>query len=335
MEIYLTVTKGRRLTGKFHFWQNSNFMRNFRKCENIDFCLHFSIFKIFFFFHSVKFFFSPPYPHHHLLSTFPPYACQGTYNVQIFFSKSSFFHCLTFQNFNLEKLKNGKKTLCKQKLLIFLGHVWSHSCAGTQAGESWLRKTNINVSQWPRPSNREERKALQKQNELKSWKGEMFCSELAMPKHSHHLKRVDSLLASCLPLSWAGCSDGLYLLSLVLLPMEVPVTQTGLASSVAFSPISAGWGTSFSCHSSSKNFQWPCHRMKASLSFFSLTFHAKSQERTDYKSTRDKLFQKLKNQDYYFWRGYKLWLRAGLLTGVQLANVSSPSAARLLLSSAG
>lgn len=60
MEIYLTVTKGRRLTGKFHFWQNSNFMRNFRKCENIDFCLHFSIFKIIFFFIQSSFSFPLP-----------------------------------------------------------------------------------------------------------------------------------------------------------------------------------------------------------------------------------------------------------------------------------
>lgn len=160
-----------------------------------------------------------------------------------------------------------------------------------------------------------------------------------MPKHIHHLKRVDNLPSSCLPFPWAGFSDGLYLLSLVLLSTGVPVTQTGLRPSVAFCPISVGLGTSFSYHSSSKNFQWPCHRMKAipsqSFFFFSLTFHAKSQERTDYKSTRDKLFHKFKKQHYYFWRGHKLWLRAGLLTGVQLANVSSQRAARLLLSSAG
>lgn len=46
--------------------------------------------KFFFFFLSVKFFFSTPYPHHHLLSTFPPYACQGKYNVQIFFPNLPF-----------------------------------------------------------------------------------------------------------------------------------------------------------------------------------------------------------------------------------------------------
>lgn len=37
----------------------------------------------------------------------------------------------------------------------------------------------------------------------------MLCSELAMPKNIHHLKRVDNLPSSYLPLPWAGFSDGL------------------------------------------------------------------------------------------------------------------------------
>lgn len=55
---HFTVTRGREVTGKLPFWQKSNFMRNFRKCENIDFVSTCQFFNFFFPFSQVFLFHS-------------------------------------------------------------------------------------------------------------------------------------------------------------------------------------------------------------------------------------------------------------------------------------
>lgn len=70
---------------------------------------------------------------------------------------------------------------------------------------------------------------------LKDGEGEVFCSDMAMHKYIHNLKRVDILPALPLSLPWPGSSDGLYLLSLVLLPMGMPVMERQVSGILSLS----------------------------------------------------------------------------------------------------
>lgn len=109
--------------GKVSFSAKQQFHENFQEMWKYWFCLHLPIFKIKNYW--VFFPFSQVFLFHSLLSSPPPLnfssiCLPGKVQCSDILSKSSFFHCLTFQNFTLEKLENGKqKELWKQKCWFF------------------------------------------------------------------------------------------------------------------------------------------------------------------------------------------------------------------------
>lgn len=109
--------------GKVSFSAKQQFHENFQEMWKYWFCLHLPIFKIKKYW--VFFPFSQVFLFHSLLSSPPPLnfssiCLPGKVQCSDILSKSSFFHCLTFQNFTLEKLENGKqKDLWKQKCWFF------------------------------------------------------------------------------------------------------------------------------------------------------------------------------------------------------------------------